>query len=235
MFSPENKRYLHLLLESRRNYTLSCLVISQRWCTWIRGQWHGSPDKPLPPSSNKRHVRHLVGDTFSEFRLTSTTPRVLRGIRAFPPKVQSEMDPQSATTALVRVRSCAGGSIRNSDKDDVIFASPWLIVAGLARSTEALPDGLVSREYTTMSDGAARPCTGQQTGPTRYELGSSVSERRQRFVLPPKCAEVNVLKTPETCIASMIGSRTVLEKKKKKLHRPGRSRCRISSRFSWSR
>lgn len=65
-----------------------------------------------------------------------------------------------------------------------------------------------------MSDGAARPCTGQQTGPTRYELGSSVSERRQRFVLPPKCAEVNVLKTPETCIASMIGLRAMLEKKK---------------------
>lgn len=128
MFSPENKRYLHLLPESRRNCTLSCLVISQRWCTWIRGQWHGSPDKP--PSSNKRHVRHLVGDTFSEFRLTSTTPRVLRGIRAFPPKVQSEMGPQSATTALVRVRSCAGGSIRNSDKDDVIFASPWLVGCG---------------------------------------------------------------------------------------------------------
>ncbi|KAL3227919.1 hypothetical protein MRX96_003861 [Rhipicephalus microplus] len=126
------------------------------------------------------------------------------------------MDPQSATTALVRVRSCAGGSIRNSDKDDVIFASPslrrlWWGLANYHPSeslesgdvsgacpkqlyTGALPDGLVSREYTTMSDGAARPCTGQQTGPTRYELGRSVSERRQRFVLPPKCAEVNVLK-----------------------------------------
>lgn len=64
-----------------------------------------------------------------------------------------------------------------------------------------------------MTDGAARPCTGQ-TGPIRYERRRSVSERSQRFVLPTKGAEVNVL--AEDCegsarlkrrIASMIGLR----------------------------